>query len=395
MPKVSVVVPIYNVEKYLRKCLDSLISQTLRDIEIICVNDGSKDSSPDIIREYKKKDPRIIMIDKENSGYGDSMNQGFARASGEYIGILESDDYAEPDMYEKLYHIASKNQLDVVKSSFYYYYSVPKEKNIKEEIVSSVMAGKTICPRESFQSRMEKVAFFNIKPTIWSAIYRRAFIEENKITFNPTPGASFQDASFNFKVWCCAERVQLIRDAFVHYRQDNENSSVNSVGKVFCVCDEYQEMERFLNEHPVWKKKMEYIRTRIKYDSYIWNYERIAQKYKYLFIERASEEFRSDLEKDYLNKNYFEDYKWDTLELIIEDPVAYHTSRSVGDWEEKNSEYFKVIKSPAYRIGRAITAPFRVLELLSSTIKCCKENGFIYTVKYIKSILLGEKYTEL
>ena len=95
------------------------------------------------------------------------------------------------------------------------------------------------------------VEFFNIKPTIWSAIYRKDFIRENNIRFNETPGASFQDASFNFKVMALAKRVQLIRDAFLHYRQDNENSSVNSPGKVFCVCDEYEEMQRFLDTNPV------------------------------------------------------------------------------------------------------------------------------------------------
>ena len=101
-PKVSVVVPVYNVEKYLRQCLDSLVNQTLKEIEIICVDDGSVDSSKEIIREYIQKDQRVKLIAKEkNSGYGNSMNQGFDMASGEYIGILESDDFAELTMYEK------------------------------------------------------------------------------------------------------------------------------------------------------------------------------------------------------------------------------------------------------------------------------------------------------
>ena len=120
-PKVSVVVPIYNVEKYLRVCLDSLVGQTLKEIEIICVDDGSTDSSKEIIREYVKKDARVKMIAKEkNSGYGNSMNQGFDMAGGDYIGILESDDFAEPTMYEKLYAAAHENSLDMAKSSFWF-----------------------------------------------------------------------------------------------------------------------------------------------------------------------------------------------------------------------------------------------------------------------------------
>ena len=132
-PKVTVVVPIYNVEKYLRQCLDSIVNQTLKDIEIICVDDGSTDSSPQIIQEYMDKDSRVKVITKPNSGYGNSMNRGFDMAEGEYIGIVESDDYADPEMFEEMYNVASSNQLDVVKSGFYYYYSIPKERNEKEE----------------------------------------------------------------------------------------------------------------------------------------------------------------------------------------------------------------------------------------------------------------------
>jgi len=233
MPKVSIVVPIYNVEKYLRKCLESIENQTLEDIEVICVNDGSKDRSKEIVNEFVNRDPRFILIDKPNTGYGNSMNVGFERATGEYIGIVESDDYADSDMFETLYHEAHANHLDVLKSGYYFYYSIPKDKNIEEHIASRVLCGKTFCPRTFFKDPMEKVSFFNIKPTIWSSVYRREFIRENHIRFNETPGASYQDASYNFKVWCCAERVQLIDKAFLHYRQDNESSSVNSPGKVF------------------------------------------------------------------------------------------------------------------------------------------------------------------
>ena len=121
-PKVTVVVPIYNVEKYLRQCLDSIVNQTLKDIEIIFVDDGSTDSSQKIIQAYMDKDSRVKVITKPNSGYGNSMNRGFDMAEGEYIGIVESDDYADPEMFEEMYNVDSSNQLDVVKSGFYYYY---------------------------------------------------------------------------------------------------------------------------------------------------------------------------------------------------------------------------------------------------------------------------------
>lgn len=143
MAKVSIVVPVYNVQKYLRQGLDSIVNQTLQDIEIICVDDGSTDESGKILDEYAAKDGRVKVIHKNNTGYGNSMNIGFTAASGEYIGIVESDDYADPKMFETLYQIASANNLDIVKSGFYYYYSYPEEYNEKCEIVSKIMDHRT------------------------------------------------------------------------------------------------------------------------------------------------------------------------------------------------------------------------------------------------------------
>ena len=114
MPKVSVVVPVYNVDTFLHKCLDSIAEQTLRDIEIVCIDDGSTDNCPQILDEYARKDPRFIVIHKKNEGYGKAMNVGIDRAHGKYIGIVESDDYILPEMYQILYETAEAYQLDAV-----------------------------------------------------------------------------------------------------------------------------------------------------------------------------------------------------------------------------------------------------------------------------------------
>ena len=162
-PLVSLLVPIYNVERYLRECLDSACSQTLEDIEIICLNDGSTDSSPDIIREYMARDPRVRMVDKPNSGYGASMNRGLAEARGRYIGILESDDFFEPDALEMLVNAAEKHKAQVAKANFWLYWSVPEEKNELFEVVPKKAAGRAVNPSE------EPDIFF-AKPSIWSAV---------------------------------------------------------------------------------------------------------------------------------------------------------------------------------------------------------------------------------
>ena len=113
MAKISVVVPVYNVEAYLERCLDSLINQTLSDIEIICVNDGSTDSSPEKLEEFAKKDSRIKIINQENGGLSAARNTGIEAATGEYIGFVDSDDYVDLDFYEKLYNAATSHNADI------------------------------------------------------------------------------------------------------------------------------------------------------------------------------------------------------------------------------------------------------------------------------------------
>ena len=108
-----------NAEQYLKQCLDSILGQTLRDIEIICVNDGSKDNSGAMLDAYAQRDDRVRVLHKENTGYGNSMNRGLDMARGEYIGIVESDDWVEPDMFEKLYQAAKAAKADVVKANFF------------------------------------------------------------------------------------------------------------------------------------------------------------------------------------------------------------------------------------------------------------------------------------
>ena len=114
-PRVTVLVPIYNVEEYLPKCLLSLSNQILDDMEVICLNDGSTDNSLDIIKDFAKKDPRIKIVNKKNTGYGDTMNKGIKLASGEYIGIVEPDDYVDPDMFIEMYALAKKHDADILR----------------------------------------------------------------------------------------------------------------------------------------------------------------------------------------------------------------------------------------------------------------------------------------
>ena len=292
------------------------------------------------------------------------MNRGFDMAEGEYIGIVESDDYAEPDMFEKLYSCSKENDLDACKSGFFFYYSVPEEKNIPSKIASYIMCKDVFCPTDDFKSLREQIEFFNIKPTIWSAIYKKEFVRENNIRFNETPGASFQDTSFNFKVWALAKRVKLLEECFLHYRQDNESSSINSASKVFCVCDEYREIEAFLEEHPDKKAKLDIVKNALKYNTYIWNYERLSEEKALEFLLVASEEFKRDMLSGMCLKEAYPWYKWNNLNFIIEDPQEYHKMRQA---EKKGEVYVREGEKKGNIFVRGI--------------RCIKENGLGYTIK--------------
>ena len=296
MLKVSVLVPVYNVERYLSECMDSLVNQTLKDIEIICINDGSTDDSLNILQEYAKRDARIKIIDKNNAGYGHTMNIGIQEAQGEYIGILESDDFADANMFEVLYDVAAALEADFAKSNYWEY------KNHASAFVRSLEDGPY---QEVFTPRRDLLCSFIFKPTIWSAIYKRNFILKNNIAFNETPGASFQDTSFNFKVFACAERAVFVEDAFVHYRQDNEASSVKRPDKVYCVVDEYRKSAEFLATRPDLKGQLEYLLPALKWNTYQWNYRRISPDFKYEFMEKMMDEFQNLWDSNAIYPSYW------------------------------------------------------------------------------------------
>ena len=282
--KVSVVVPCYNVEKYVAQCVESICAQTLQEIEIICVNDGSKDGTLAILQDFAAKDDRVRIIDKPNSGYGQSVNMGMASAKGKYIGIVESDDFIEPEMYAELYLAAEQNTLDVARCCYYEYHTSDNSNRINS--FDFVPKNVVFCPMK------DNRAPFWQQPTVWINLYRRDWLEENDIKFLETPGASYQDIAFSFKVYCCAKRFMMLEKAYLHYRVDNENSSINSKGKVFCVCDEWNEVKRFIKEKKIYES-VKYMIPRVQLANYKWNYNRLEKPFKYEFLKVWSSELRT------------------------------------------------------------------------------------------------------
>ena len=275
-PFVSVIMPIYNAEKYLRYSLKCAVSQTLKNIEIICINDGSTDDSLQIINEYAANDTRIILINQANAGYGAAVNRGIKTATGEYIAIFEPDDWIEPEMYEVLFDTASKNNLDVVKADYYKYWSNAKDE--LEPISKDNVYNQVFTPSP-------QVYHSNIWGSIWSALYRRDMLVHNGIDLLETPGAAFQDTGFIFKTNVCAKRMMLIDKAFLHYRQDNAASSINNKDKIFYVCNEYDAIDAFLKEHRLlqWQS----LADRKRCEVYLWNLERLSAPNRRIFLERT------------------------------------------------------------------------------------------------------------
>lgn len=340
---VSILVPVYNTSKYLKKCIESIINQTMKNIEIICINDGSTDNSLNILQEYAQKDNRIIIINKKNTGYGNSMNLGLMRAKGKYIGIVESDDFVSFEMFERLYDSAFINDVDVVKSNYYSY----KSEGFNEEVFTEVL-GK--CKYNECFKPLDEQSIFNVQGCIWSGIYKREFLLKNQIWFNETPGASYQDISFNIKVWACAERVLLLKDAYLKYRIDNINSSVKSPEKVFCVCDEFEEINDFLRNKCQIRKDILNVLMKLKYKIYLENYNRLSSSFQYAFLLRMSKELNNDYKyKDLSQLNWNED-EWKVLQLIRENPHQYFKNTS-KDYYDNRLAMLPTLNTEIYLCG--------------------------------------------
>lgn len=340
--KVSVIVPVYNTGKYLRQCLQSLKEQTLRDIEVICVNDGSTDNSYEIIEQYVMEDHRFKAIHKNNTGYGHTINTGIKAAQSPYIGILESDDFAELNMFQRLYDIAEKQKVEVVKGNYNSYSQDSSNPAVFQEMLGEF-------PYEKVFSIKGHHRIFGINhPSVWSALYKKSFLEDNDIWFLETPGASYQDMSFLFKVCANAEYVYFIRDAVVNYRVDNMDSSVHNPEKIFCVCDELQEIERYIEERAKkgkikkdWLEELYNISAWIKYKKYIWNYTRLSIPYQYAFLLKVLDELKNIRQQGY-QSDVWEEGEKGTLDKIIRDPNEFFKLTGKG-YEDTRLSFIPIL----------------------------------------------------
>lgn len=307
--KVSIVIPVYNVERYLEECLDCVVNQTLHDIEIICVNDGATDRSGEILAEYARRDERMIVINKKNGGYGQAVNMGIRVASGEYIGIVEPDDYLELNMMEELYDTAARLKLDVVKADF---------EIVRGEPGKRTYARQKICKiydlyHQVTNARKNKDVFHASLFT-WAGLYRREFLWDNRIWHNESPGASYQDNGFWFQVFVKAQSIYFVDKSYYCLRRDNPDSSIMSRGKVYCICDEYDFIRRKLLE---WGET-EYLPVQWywRFKGYTGTLKRISAEYKDEFLARFRKDFLYGMEQGEVEPELFEG-EWEFLQNVM------------------------------------------------------------------------------
>jgi len=314
-PKVSIVVPIYNVEKYLKECLDSILAQTLKDIEIICIDDGSPDNCGKIIDDYAKRDRRIIPVHQKNSGYSYSVNRGISMANGEYIGIIESDDWIEPDMYEILYKNAKKYHTDVTKGGFWKYNSTLPADQQNEYYVNPSNVDLRLAPKTAF-TITEWPALIAFHASIWSSIYRADFIK--KIPIPDTTGASYQDFPFMVEVLCRAQRISVVPDGLVHWRNDpGQGNSTSAKGKkLLFMADNSATGVKIAKDLGLLDQLKEPLYAHVLWANFTF-FQNISQEYQKTYYQKLHTIFRPISQDASFKYTYFTEYDKRCLKLIL------------------------------------------------------------------------------
>ncbi|MDR3049455.1 MAG: glycosyltransferase [Elusimicrobiota bacterium] len=299
MPKISVIIPVYNAEKYLKQCLESIVNQTFKDIEIICVNDGSIDNSLEILREYAACDNRIIVVNQTNQGAGIARNQGIEIARGEYIHFVDADDYIVDNAYENLYAIVNQNDLDFIKCKAY---AIDEKTNSRLDISYYELNDVP----KNFHNRI--VNFFeapdilvNIPVSPWLGLFKKDFVYKKHIRFNNLKCVN--DRSFAFHSLISADKIMLINDYIVWHRRNVEMSLVSLRDKFFdCHFASCENIKNIIKELP---KNLQDIILR-RQISDIGHWYHVSKKSNSIYIneiEKSLRKFLAGIDKNLVPKN--------------------------------------------------------------------------------------------
>lgn len=361
MAEISVIIPVYNVEKYLAKCLDTVINQTFKDIEIICVNDGSTDNSRKILEEYKNKDSRIIIIDKENGGLSSARNVGMQIATGKFLSFIDSDDWVDLTMLEKLYNNITSLNTDISICAVHQFDEKTQKIDDSVPYFTLEFFNKTFDNR-AFSYEETKPFLMDVCVMAWNKLYRHSFIKEYNATF--PEGLIWEDGPFFFSIYFKTNRVSIIRDFLYYYRINRKGSIVQIGGKQFIdIIDVVELMYNSIKDLPCFDEiKNEFYRR--KADDIVYRYNLIAAKYKNMFSKKLK------------SKTFLFDENIFDLDLIEREyPIMYKNLFSIV-----NKFYIFNLYMNKYKIKLM----YKVMQILYT-----EKN--IYYFKYRKLILKFKK----
>lgn len=317
--KVTVIMPSLNVSKYIRPCMESVLAQTLRDMEILAIDAGSTDGTLEILEEFAQKDNRVKVIHSDRKSYGYQMNLGISMAAGEYVGIVETDDLIEPDMFETLYMCAVSSQADYVKGMADSFLWIAPEVEIRQPIIA--FAKNEFGPDGEIEIIPREMPRIVLKDYyLWTGLYRKTLLEG--IRFNETPGAAYQDIGFLLQTFMKAQKGIYIDKVFYHYRKDNPNASgynhkmFHYLAEEFCYVDRLlegmdNEWRRASFEKLFWQTNIRFL-TMAALGSF---WEDAAQD-----IQALSARLGGAVEDGFITEEDLWPEAWNTLRKVIESP---------------------------------------------------------------------------
>lgn len=315
--KVSVVMPIRNTVNYIRECMESLINQTLKEIEILCIDAESTDGTRKILQEYVDKDSRVHIYDDKKGSSGYANNYGMQKAKGEYLAIVEPDDFVALDMYEKLYQAAKENHADVVRADYKVFFGDGNQREYMDKAVASAGDyGKLHCPAQ--EQRL-----FQQDMSTWAGMISKELFMQGTVCHNETPGAAYQDNGFWFLTMVHAKRLYYLPVSGYRYRMDNPDSSVHNRKKLFAICDEYTFIRRKLEKEGVFEKfKDVYIWA--KFIRYLSSYYRLDDTLKPEFARCFALEMQEHIKKDELQIKNFSKGQQQLLKNLLVGDKFFH-----------------------------------------------------------------------
>ena len=365
-PIVSVIVPLYKVEDYLRECLDSAVRQTLQDIEIICVDDGSPDASADIAQEYVERFSHVRLIRKENGGLSSARNTGMDAARGRYVYFLDSDDYIEPDCLEKLSRLADAENLDIVYFNTELFFESQKVRELNLNYVNYYTRKHDypgVCTGQTMFTKMRSNREF--LPSVCLQMFRRSMIEENHLRFYN--GIIHEDNLFSFQCMVLAQRVAYMSDSFYHRRMHGDSimTSSKSIRNVEGYLVTYAEILAFMHGRPVEEEAFDML-SEFLYTSIWGNGRRIFRDLE------ISEEEAHLTKGDFCAAHFLDMIKRSSETEFDRSRLKDENARLRRQIQALQTE---LASGRAYRkksLSRKIKGFFR----------CVKDHGFLYTVKY-------------